>query len=57
VSAKSLTPSGLGLTVVIALLLHKIPEGIGFGSFLGFKQCNKMMLIVCLTVSALKITI
>jgi len=48
-SAQSITHSGLGLTVVIALFLHKIPEGIGFGSFLTFKEPGKIQIIACLT--------
>jgi zinc transporter ZupT len=57
VSAQSITHSGLGLTVVIALFLHKIPEGIGFGSFLTFKEPGKIQIIACLTVRILNMTI
>ena len=33
--------SGIGMMVVIALLVHKAPEAIGYGLFLEHNSCTK----------------
>jgi len=57
VSAKGITHQDLGFTVVLALFLHKIPEGMAFGSFLGYKNNSKVSLILFLSVGNMKLII
>jgi len=57
VSAKGITHADLGTFVVVALFLHKIPEGMAFGSFLGFKENSTAKLTFYLTVNKLFIIV
>ena len=43
--------SQLGTIVVVALLMHKAPEAIGFGTFLVDKKCTKAQTLTNLIVS------
>ena len=43
--------SGLGISVMIALLLHKVPEAFGFGSYLTVKGADGSLFINCILVS------
>lgn len=40
---------GLGYSVIIALLIHKVPEALSFGSYLIVKKVTRAQQISCVT--------